>query len=172
MLDLNYSSAVDDLKQNMSTILLQGKEIKLTEKPALTCILVQLVKNNIGKYDNYLYESFDLAKPNRIAVSDITCLGTAPGEWWFVSCHPAIDVIEQLSTGLGKAFIITDMSHGKCTLEISGTSAYLLLAKGCGLDFHQDTFNHNMCAQTLFARVDVLIQPLLNSSFRSFTEDS
>ena len=52
---------------------------------------------------------------------------------------------------------VTDVGDGRFTVTVSGPRARDLLAKGCGLDLHPRVFGPGRCAQSLLARVPVLI---------------
>jgi sarcosine oxidase, subunit gamma len=52
---------------------------------------------------------------------------------------------------------VTDVSQARIVYAAGGASASELLAKGCSLDLHERAFPVGRCAQTLLARVPVLI---------------
>ena len=83
---------------------------------------------------------------------DILWLG--PDEWLLVSSH-AENINEKLPI---KAGYLTDVSHGRAALRISGPRTRELLAKGCSLDLHPRAFLAGHCAQTSLAHVGVLLQ--------------
>jgi sarcosine oxidase subunit gamma len=55
---------------------------------------------------------------------------------------------------------IVDLSGSRTVIEIAGAHARTLLEKGCGLDLHPRAFGPGQCAQTLFARLPVIIDQL------------
>ena len=72
--------------------------------------------------------------------------------------HRIDDMVGELRTRLSDAFAaINDLSGGMVTLEVSGSESTDLLSKGCTLDFHPLSFNPGQCAQSGFAKANVLI---------------
>jgi sarcosine oxidase subunit gamma len=68
---------------------------------------------------------------------------------------------------------VTDLSAGRVVIEIAGPRARALLEKGCGLDLHPRAFTPGCCAQTLFARLSVIIdQTGVAPSYRLFVRRS
>jgi sarcosine oxidase subunit gamma len=53
---------------------------------------------------------------------------------------------------------VVDVSANRSALELSGPERLDRLAAGCGLDLHPTSWRNGMCAQTLLARVPVLLQ--------------
>ena len=56
--------------------------------------------------------------------------------------------------------VVTDLSASRAVIEIAGAHARTLLQKGCGLDLHPREFGPGQCAQTLFAKLPVIIDQL------------
>src|SRR5207244_11871907 len=52
---------------------------------------------------------------------------------------------------------VTDLSASRAVIEISGPRARALLEKGSGLDLHPRAFGPGSCAQTLFAKLPVIL---------------
>ena len=50
-----------------------------------------------------------------------------------------------------------DASANRVCLELSGPAAEEVLAQGCSLDLHPSAFAEGACAQTLLARVQVIL---------------
>jgi sarcosine oxidase subunit gamma len=68
---------------------------------------------------------------------------------------------------------VTDLSASRIIIEITGTRARALLEKGCGLDLHPRAFGPGCCAQTLFAKLPVVIdQTSAAPSYRLFARRS
>lgn len=99
-------------------------------------------------------------KPNRAVISGpTTILWLGPGRWLVVEPElPGRDLANSLRAPLpGMLAAVTDLSHGRTALRISGPSARDLLAKGCSLDLHPRAFSAGACAQSLLGRVGVLL---------------
>ncbi len=80
-------------------------------------------------------------------------LALGPDEWLLVGArfHDALPIA---------GGFLTDVSHGRAAVRISGPRARELLAKGCSLDLHPRVFQTGQCAQTSIARVSVVLHLL------------
>jgi len=68
-------------------------------------------------------------------------------------------LIAELTTLLsGTHHSVLDVSSNRFVLEVSDVERHDLLARGCGLDLHPRSWRDGMCAQTLLARVPVILQ--------------
>jgi sarcosine oxidase, subunit gamma len=87
-------------------------------------------------------------------------LWLGPDEWLVVGepgSAPAI--LEELERALdGLHHSVVDVSANRAVVELAGDSRIDLLTQGCGLDLHPRSWRDGMCAQTLLARVPVLLQ--------------
>jgi sarcosine oxidase subunit gamma len=94
------------------------------------------------------------------ADSDREMLWLGPDEWLVVgprgSGSAIADAIERSLAGTDHS--VTDVSANRVVLELSGEDRHELLAMGCGLDLHPRSWRDGMCAQTLLARVPVILQ--------------
>jgi sarcosine oxidase subunit gamma len=87
-------------------------------------------------------------------------LWLGPDEWLVLGppgAGPAI-VAEYHRALEGLHRSVVDVSANRVALELSGPRAKDVLAKGCGLDLHPRTWTTGRCAQTLLARVPVILQ--------------
>jgi sarcosine oxidase, subunit gamma len=87
-------------------------------------------------------------------------LWLGPDEWLVVSeSAPADEIARDLGSRLaGRQASIVDVSAGRAVIELTGPRRFDLLAAGCGLDLHPRSWRAGMCAQTLLARVAVLLE--------------
>jgi sarcosine oxidase subunit gamma len=53
---------------------------------------------------------------------------------------------------------VVDVSANRTVVELAGDGRFDLLAQGCALDLHPRAWRPGRCAQTLLARVPVLLQ--------------
>jgi sarcosine oxidase subunit gamma len=53
---------------------------------------------------------------------------------------------------------IVDVSASRAVIELASPDRHDLLSSGCGLDLHHRAWRDGMCAQTLLARVPVILQ--------------
>ena len=90
---------------------------------------------------------------------DVSILWLGPDEWLVVTPDRRIARIERaLRDALeGQRAALTDVSHSRTILELSGPEARTVLAKGCPLDLHPRVFGPGRCAQSRLAKCQVLI---------------
>ena len=90
---------------------------------------------------------------------DVAMLWLGPDEWLVAVPERRVERIErELRRALdGQRAALSDVSHGRAILALSGPDARSLLAKGCPLDFHPRVFTPGRCAQSRLARCQVLI---------------
>ena len=106
-----------------------------------------------------------------------TLLGLGPDEWLWISCaeNPGT-AIAALDTALAKSFAtLTDVSSAQTVIEVRGTKAVDVLAKGTPFDLHPREFPPGACAQTMLAKSAVLIRRVADDAFhvivrRSFAD--
>jgi sarcosine oxidase subunit gamma len=98
--------------------------------------------------------------PNRVTTAgDPRALWLAPDEWLVLA--PAGMALEERP---GRV----DVSAHRTLLEVRGRAARDLLVRGCPLDLDPRSFTADQCAQTLLARVDVILFRLDPSADDSF----
>jgi sarcosine oxidase subunit gamma len=98
--------------------------------------------------------------PNTVSVNgDRAALWLSPDEWLVVVPFATrARMIDELKRALaGRHVSITDVSANRTILELSGSKACEVLAKGCGLDLHPRAFRTGQCAQTVVARSQAVI---------------
>jgi sarcosine oxidase subunit gamma len=87
-------------------------------------------------------------------------LWLGPDEWLVVGPEGKND---HLCTGLrnglaGLHHSVVDLSTTRTIIEIAGTDARTVLAKGCPLDLHASSFGPGHCAQSLLAKSQLILQ--------------
>lgn len=101
-------------------------------------------------------------EPNRWAAArDRAAAWTGPDEWLLVAPDGESGAIEHaLRQRLADQpwFSIVDVSHNYTSLRLSGPRHRELLAKGCALDLHPESFGTGACVQTLLARTRVILR--------------
>jgi len=82
-----------------------------------------------------------------------------PDQWLLTSeSESAVDILANIDSLLsGQLYAATDVSSGLVCLSLSGPTARIVLAMGCGIDMHPDSFTPGHCVRTRFAQVPVLI---------------
>ena len=90
---------------------------------------------------------------------DVSMLWLGPDEWLVVAPDRRVDRIERtLRDALeGQHAALTDVSHSRTVLALSGPDARAVLAKGCPLDLHPRAFGPGRCAQSRLAKCQALI---------------
>jgi len=91
---------------------------------------------------------------------DVFWLG--PDEWLVLDGTETIEqagLAAELTTLLsGTHHSVVDVSANRTVLELTGDDRHELLSTGCALDLHPRSWSGGMCAQTLLARVPVILQ--------------
>ena len=101
-------------------------------------------------------------EPGVASVSDqFTALPLSPGQWMLHSASGrdgtfCTDLRSRL-TGIG---YVSEQSHGRLIIRVSGSKARQLLQKGCRLDMHPSVMSQGSCAQTPVAQVGVLLHQI------------
>lgn len=87
-------------------------------------------------------------------------LWLGPDEWLVVANEDRnLEIESALRAALrGLHHAVTDVSANRTVIEISGSDARTVLAKGCALDLHGTRFRNPQVAQTLLAKAQVILQ--------------
>jgi sarcosine oxidase subunit gamma len=80
-------------------------------------------------------------------------LWLGPDEWLIVS---AVEFPSSSSFRVANG-TLTDVSHGRAVLRLSGPDVCQVLAKGCPLDLDVRDFPVGACAQTAIAKINVIL---------------
>ena len=102
-------------------------------------------------------------QPNRVAsMRLVRTLWLGPDEWLVTAPEGAApDLMGRLMRALAnRQAMVSDLSASRAIIEISGPRARVLVEKGCGLDLHPSAFAPGSCAQTLFAKLPVILDQL------------
>jgi len=115
-------------------------------------------------------------QPNRVAVMRaVRTLWLGPDEWLITAAEGAApDLLSWIRRAAAdRRGEVTDLSASRIVIEIAGREARTLLEKGCGLDLHPRAFTAGCCAQTLFAKLPVIIDQINAApSYRLFVRRS
>jgi sarcosine oxidase subunit gamma len=101
--------------------------------------------------------------PNQVAnMGMLRTLWLGPDEWLVTAPRGlAPDLTGRLRRAVaGRHAAVVDLSAGRAVIEIGGPRARTLLQKGCGLDLHPRVFGPGQCAQTMFAKLPVILDQL------------
>ncbi len=102
-------------------------------------------------------------QPNRVAsMRRVRTLWLGPDEWLVTAPDGvAPDLMRRISRALASRHAtVTDLSASRAVIEIAGPRGRDLLEMGCGLDLHPRAFGPGSCAQTLFAKLPVILDQL------------
>jgi len=115
-------------------------------------------------------------EPNRVAsMRLVRTLWLGPDEWLVTApAGAAPDLLRRITRALAsRQATVDDLSASRAVIEISGKRARALLEKGCGLDLHPRAFGPGSCAQTLFAKLPIILDQLSAApSYRLFVRRS
>jgi sarcosine oxidase subunit gamma len=101
--------------------------------------------------------------PNRVAGrGQLRSLWLGPDEWLITAPQGlAPDLIGRLRRAVAeRRAAVVDLSASRAIIEIAGPQARTLLQKGSGIDLHPREFGPGQCAQTVFAKLPVIIDQL------------
>ncbi len=99
-------------------------------------------------------------EPNRaIEKEDVRALWLGPDEWLVVAPEAKVEslaraLIEKLA---GQQFAVTNVSEARAVITLAGPFAREALSQGCSLDLHPRAFQPGHVAQSLIARVPVIL---------------
>ncbi len=97
--------------------------------------------------------------PNTISNGISTIYWLGPDEWLIVTPggeRPTLPaMLEEALSGMHASLNV--VTGGQVAMRISGEHAAAVLAKGCTLDLHRNTFHPGQCAQTGLAKASILI---------------
>lgn len=99
-------------------------------------------------------------EPNRVALKGGTrILWLGPDEWLIALPEEKVSAVwKKLMEVLhGQHASVTDVSEARTVIGLSGPRARDTLAHGCSLDLHPRVFQPGFCAQTLLARMPVIL---------------
>jgi sarcosine oxidase subunit gamma len=87
-------------------------------------------------------------------------LWLGPDEWLVLGpTHSAGELIAELAAALeGEHRSIVDVSANRVSIVLGGPDRLDALASGCSLDLHPRSWRAGSCAQTMFAKAQVLLQ--------------
>jgi sarcosine oxidase, subunit gamma len=99
---------------------------------------------------------------NRVAATGtLRALWLGPDEWLIVAEGDAPDLLPRLERAVaGRRAAVNDLTSSRAIIDIAGRGARDLIAAGCGIDLHPRVFGPGQCAQTLLARVPVILDQL------------
>jgi sarcosine oxidase subunit gamma len=157
-------------------VLASGHGIEVLERPFTVQIDVRVEPNEeivqqVGKALRVPLPS----TPNRVGATGSTrALWLSPDEWLIVAKPGDSLSLARKARAAVEPFAgaVVDVSAHRTLLELRGPAARDLLARGCSLDLHPLAFPPDACAQTLLARVDVILFHFGKDAFGVFVRAS
>lgn len=101
----------------------------------------------------------DPPEPGRAAGgTEATTIWTQPGQWFLSAPRAGHDALAaRAAAAFSGLAAVTDQSHGRTTIRLSGPAARDVLARGCRLDLHPRVFGPGRAAGTLIAQINCLV---------------
>ena len=119
--------------------------------------IFQVVKYKTSKTNIKEYKIFDLNFPDNLKVSgnnDTRILWIGPNNWFIFSSSEKLS--EEISKNLSNnEFAITDLSHSKAIIELSGKNLKEVLKKGCPINFNE--LNKNQSINSIFNGIAITL---------------
>lgn len=145
--------------------IVQLPEISITEKPFNSQYILRGLIDD-SDFTGAVKTVLDLALPqsaNTVVESDgLTAFWMSPDQWLLLTSDDGhTNKLAVLSGALQEIFAsINDVSSGQTIINLKGEKAIEVLNKGTTLDVHPSVFKPGQCAQTVFAKMNVLVYPL------------
>jgi len=154
-----------------------GTIVEIRERPFMTQVDVRLPADEaaFGAVESAV-GARPSATPNRSTGSEsgarIVWLG--PDQWLVVDPSRTPGALEAVVAAALAPFggTAVDVSAARTILEIEGSAARDLLASACSIDLDPRVFGPGTCAQTMLARVDVVLECLAPELIRVFVRAS
>ena len=119
--------------------------------------IFQVVKYKTSKTNIKEYKIFDLNFPDDLKVSgnnDTRILWIGPNNWFIFSSSEKLS--EEISRNLSSnEFAITDLSHSKAIIELSGKNLKEVLKKGCPINFNE--LNKNQSINSIYNGIAITL---------------
>ena len=119
--------------------------------------IFQVVKYKTSKTNIKEYKIFDLNFPDDLKVSgnnDTRILWIGPNNWFIFSSSEKLS--EEIRKNLSNnEFAITDLSHSKAIIELSGKNLKEVLKKGCPINFNE--LNKNQSINSIYNGIAITL---------------
>ena len=119
--------------------------------------IFQVVKYKTSKTNIKEFKIFDLNFPDDLKVSgnnDTRILWIGPNNWFIFSSSEKLS--EEISKNLSNnEFAITDLSHSKAIIELSGKNLKEVLKKGCPINFNE--LNKNQSINSIYNGIAITL---------------
>ncbi len=177
--NLMQTSALEDVlvAGRFGRSLPEGPGVSLSLVHPCSVVSVIAAKGKSRSLANTLQKEFGINLPGMgtsASARGVAMHGNAPDQWLAISSSTS-DLCAKMEAKLSHLAAVTDQSHGRIVLRLSGSRARDVLAKGSPVDLRPGSFKPGMCAATQISHVGVLIactgaDSFELSVFRSFAE--
>jgi sarcosine oxidase subunit gamma len=98
----------------------------------------------------------------------------APDTWLMLSAwHEAGELLPAVRTACGRrSYAVTDISDSLVTIAVEGTLATAVLARGCGIDFSEESFGNFACARTRLAGLPAVLRRVTSERYECVVDRS
>ena len=130
--------------------------LNITEITNLTIVQIAQYKNSKTNLKNLNIDGLELSLQSSKVTSnkDTRILWSAPKTWLVLSKKE--DIVKIIKEGCDKEnFAITDISHSRTIIKITGPQANEVLKKGCPINFND--FKKNNCAGSVFHGINIVL---------------
>ena len=140
----------------------RGDGIEIRERPFLAQLLVRMppTRDALAAVDTGLEVTLPTT-PNRLVAARVAgrlAIWLGPDEWLLVDRGEPAAMEAQVAAVVGPhAGTVVDVSAQRSLLELEGPRVPDLLAAGSSVDFDPSVFDVGSVAQTVLARVDVIV---------------
>ncbi|HLW26486.1 MAG TPA: sarcosine oxidase subunit gamma family protein [Kiloniellales bacterium] len=139
-----------------------GPGLTLSERRGLTMLLLACFSEDRPALSAIVHERFGLELPNvgkAQVANGVELLWQGPSRWLLQARerqHPELFATLTQAAAAYPAIAVTDLSHARSVIRLSGPCGRALLAKGCGLDL-ENGFNSGDCVMTRFSHYAVTL---------------
>lgn len=132
--------------------------LKLTEVKELSIFQIAKFKKSSVDINQIIFNNLKLPTKSLTVTSDniVRILWVGPDTWLIISKDKKL--IEDIHSIFNENdFAVTDISQSRAVIEISGSKSKDVLKKGSPLNFNNDMFKPNNCANTTYNGINIII---------------
>ena len=133
----------------------ENKLIKIKEIKNINLFQIVRYKNSNENLSNFKVDGLNLSEKLKTSSNSSTrILWMGPNNWLIIS--NSSNLFQEISKNLSNdEFAITDLSHSKAIIELSGKSVREVLKKGCPINFND--INENESINSIFNGIAITL---------------
>jgi len=144
----------------------KDKSDLLIVKEVKEIFIFQIVKYKNSDDDLHLLKidglALPLAYPNVVSNSEIRILWSGPNTWMVISSNQSVE--DKIHSSLkNEDFAITNLSHSRAVIEISGKNSIDVLKKGTSLNLNPTEFMKNNSANSSYSGISFIVDFISDS---------